>query len=474
MGQSPADTVLAIGYRTLFEKRFFREALGLPDPEFPDAPDSIAETRDPLVRFGADVFFNQEFEGNSRTCGTCHVAENNLTIDREFIAGLDPSDPLFVATNETDDLDLDELENPVLLADHGLILENVDGLEDPTNKFVMRSVNHTFAMSTSINRGGDPARPPDERLGWGGDGSPGRGTLMEFAIGAVNQHLTRSLGRVPGVDFRVPTQQELDSLEAFQLFSGRQTEVDVAALEFKEPRANSGQALFNAQGACFLCHGNAGSNNLFTDVNFNFNTGVEDRDTAVFLGLPPGTLPLDGGFGGDELVAGSQIFGNKEFSTPPLIEAADTAPFFHNNSGPTLEAAIEHYTLQIFRDASGFNIELDGEEIGDIGVFLRVLNVAENIRQVRKRVEFVLNNRTAGNTAILGVAIADSGDVLRVLLERQNLHADVQHDMATAKVILEMAQLYPDDFRAPLMDIILDWLDLAKGRLFSQNPNDEF
>ena len=46
-------------------------------------------------------------------------------------------------------------------------------------------------------------------------------------MGAVIQHLTKSLNRVEGVDFRLPTDDELDALEAFQLSLGRQEEVNI-------------------------------------------------------------------------------------------------------------------------------------------------------------------------------------------------------------------------------------------------------
>ena len=41
-----------------------------------------------LVEQGRELFFNETFEGNGRTCGTCHRAENNFTIDPAFIATL--------------------------------------------------------------------------------------------------------------------------------------------------------------------------------------------------------------------------------------------------------------------------------------------------------------------------------------------------------------------------------------------------
>ena len=76
---------------------------------------------------GADVFFQETFNGNGRTCGTCHPAQNNLTIDSRFIATLPPSDPLFVFEH---DPNLGGLETDSLRAAGG-ILENVDGFEDP-------------------------------------------------------------------------------------------------------------------------------------------------------------------------------------------------------------------------------------------------------------------------------------------------------------------------------------------------------
>lgn len=63
------------------------------------APTAItpATVFDGLVAQGADLFVNETFAGNGRTCATCHPAVNNFTIDPRFIATLPASDPLFVA-----------------------------------------------------------------------------------------------------------------------------------------------------------------------------------------------------------------------------------------------------------------------------------------------------------------------------------------------------------------------------------------
>ena len=123
------------------------------------------------VARGREIFFNETFGGNGRTCGTCHPAENNFTLDAAFIATLPPDNPLFVA--ETNAELRKNFENPKLMRQFGLILENLDGFDDLENKFVMRGVPHVLAMRTSVNSKQGP------RTGWSGDGAPGDGTGTE-------------------------------------------------------------------------------------------------------------------------------------------------------------------------------------------------------------------------------------------------------------------------------------------------------
>src|SRR5438093_7200506 len=155
-------------------------------------PDRLSQ----LIAKGSDLFFNETFGGNGRTCGTCHPAENNFTIGPAFIATLPKDNPLFVA--EFIPALKENFENPALMREFGLILENLDGFADLKNKFVMRGVPHVLGLRTSVNSPGGP------RTGWSGDGAPGDGSLRSFATGAVIQHFTKTLNRVPGVDFRLP------------------------------------------------------------------------------------------------------------------------------------------------------------------------------------------------------------------------------------------------------------------------------
>ena len=139
-----------------------------------------------LIEIGRKLFFEEKFDGNGRTCGTCHPATNNFTIDPASIAKLPKRDPLFVAEYNPK---LRNLENPRLMRRYGLILENLDGFDKPG---VMRSVPHNIGLPTSM-KSNLPGKA--NALGWSGDGSPGDGSLRLFAVGAVVQHLPKSMKR---------------------------------------------------------------------------------------------------------------------------------------------------------------------------------------------------------------------------------------------------------------------------------------
>ncbi len=97
---------------------------------------------------GRKIFVNETFDGNGRTCSTCHRLDNNHTIDPKYIAKLPKSDPLFVARQIRIHHSKDAgFENPKLMRELGLILANVDGFDNPG---VMRSVPHTLALAKSI------------------------------------------------------------------------------------------------------------------------------------------------------------------------------------------------------------------------------------------------------------------------------------------------------------------------------------
>jgi mono/diheme cytochrome c family protein len=404
-------------------------------PSPPPTPDPDAE----LIEKGRQIFFNETFEGNGRTCGSCHPAENNFTVDPAFIASLPDDDPLFVAEFNPD-LKAN-FENPRLMREFGLIIENLDGFDDLANKFTLRGVPHTLGLPNTI----DSAQGP--RTGWSGDGSPGDGTLRSFAVGAVIQHFTKTLNRVAGVDFRLPTDDELDALEAFQFSLGRQEELTLP-LPLKGTVAKRGQEIFNSPtlGKCFACHFNAGANGapaIFgaNAGNLNFNTGVEDLPDQP-QDLTGELVPPDDGFG---------IPGDGTFNTPSLIEAADTGPFFHNNSVETIEGSVAFYNGDVFNNspagqllqqATGSGINLDGTQVVEVAAFLRVINALENIRQSIEALEPVAHKwheTIEQGKRLLDQAAAETEDSIAVL-SGGGLHPEAVTRLKEALRLTQKAQ----------------------------------
>lgn len=374
-----------------------------------------------LVEEGERLFTVETFDGNGRTCATCHRPENNFTIDPEFIATLPDDDPLFVAETSPDlNASLNgglRFEHPEMMREFGLIVANADGMDDLAGKFTLRGVPHTLGMSQSLTA--DPADgtsvPPDQRTGWAGDGAPGSGNLRDFATGAVNQHYPKTLGRENGVDFRLPNDAELDAMAAFQLSLGRQEELDLSTLTLADPDAARGMELFAGPAKCNSCHFNAGANFfLAPQGNRNFDTGVENfRRPRLDSGE---TTPPDGGFGVDPRPDGG--FGDGTFNTPSLVESADTAPFFHNNSAETLEDAIRFYNTRAFNNSpSGVEaggIRMNGREIAQIARFLRVINAMENIRESSSLLARVQDTSPASAAAVLTRVLAELEDATQV------------------------------------------------------------
>jgi len=473
---------------------------------------------DRRVARGADLFENEIFDGNGRTCATCHPAANNFTIDPAFIATLPADDPLFVAERVPA---LAGLENARLLRSRGLVLENLDGFDRPG---VLRGVPHVLALPTSIrgpeipfDNTANPAfgiAPPAERTGWSGDGAPGSGSLRDFAIGAVVQHFPRTLERVEGRDFRLPNDEELDALELFQLSLGRAADLDLDALRFLSPVAEEGRTIFGRldsaggtlpAGKCGVCHSQAGANIdaaffagiLGTPVsgNANFGTAVNELDALPAALIDPGGAPRDGGFArvahdGVSCTPALGGFGTvtpeggalppglceEDFNTPPLIEAADTAPFFHNNAVDTLEAAVAFYNDDAFNDSAGgrflasldtggIGIRLDSSQVSAVAAFLRVLNAVENIATATQLIEQAIQCRGVRARSLLEQTREELFDAIRVL-ESVSLGAEAVEQLrrADARIVRALSRHHRHR-REWLLHAALQHLARAKGGL---------
>jgi len=488
-GQSPVDGFVLTGPTTFFTRLQQRQVRFADDADAALGFDPTGAARAAdfarVTAQGRQLFLNETFEGNGRTCATCHVETNNFTVDPELIATLPPGDPLFVAeTNPA----LTTLENPDLLRRFGLILVNADGF-DPSRGFVFRGAQNVQALGNSttpqdpsfgidFSTNGRNPNPP-ERLGWGNDGPP----LRDFALVAIAQHAPTTLSRTPGVDFRVPTDEELDALVAYQLSLDRQEDFDLPTLKLKSDLANNGKALFLDSGNLFEpepghkncngCHFNGGGtagmsfNDQtpgFPDIDgsprgFNIGAGTNVNETPLALAL---NLPRDGGFGQILTMFGS--FGNtddlpppfghlefEEFNSPPVVESADTGPFFHNHTVRDLESAIAFYGTPAFQTsgqngATPVSISADPNdpEVQAIAAFLRVLNALENIRS---SINVAERGRTMTRVADLRdlsrLSLAETVDALEVL-SKGALAADSDPAIQSARVKLLVARVALD------------------------------
>jgi len=418
----------------------------------------------PDVCVGADLFFRETFAGNGRTCGSCHPVANNYTIDPTFVEALrasKPNDPLFVAKAGSA---LEHLETPDLNS-IAMILENVDGFQDPVNRFVTRSVPHLFSLA--ITMAPDPAdgpvsAPPIQRTGWSGDGAPGDGSLRSFLDGAINQHFTKTLSRVSGVDFRPATDFERDVVASFQLALGRQNELDLPNVHFNLSSAEDGKVNFldPAKARCGVCHSNAGSNFVKSGRNRNFNNGASASRTLGnipnYFGPGQDLILVDGGFGGSNLTtpnvdpSGNGFFngfGDGNFNPPPLVEAADTAPFFHNNAEfgsvfQTTMGRVAFFYGTTFPLSKGSQFldsqpefgpnNMNASTIGGVAPMLVVLNTVFNIDLARQRLQAAEKLatdlraiRADVQVQLMLLAGEEIEDAIRVLRD-ENIHAAQQ------------------------------------------------
>jgi cytochrome c peroxidase len=283
----------------------------------------------------------------------------------------------------------------------------------------------------------------------------------------------------------------LDALAAYQLALGRQEDFNLPSLELKSSIAAQGQALYLDTGNlgepghknCNACHFNGGGT---AALSFNpakagfprldgsphgFNMGAPTNANETWLALALG-LPRDGGFGvlpmpaggfGNFRVVGSTRIPFEEFNTPPVVESADTAPFFHNHTVKDLESAVAFYGTDAFQKApfsignpanKAIPIKISSDpndpEVQAIAAFLRVLNALENIRSsinVAGRGRTMTTEEDAHDLARL--AGAEVADALKVLSEGA-LAASVKPDILSARanlfaarVLLQIAEHVP-------------------------------
>jgi cytochrome c peroxidase len=331
-----------------------------------------------LVQEGKTIFNTETFNGNGRTCASCHPADNNFTLSPSYIASLPADDPLFVAEF---DPDLASLENPVLMrGPRALILENIDGFDKPP---VFRGTPHILDVALSAPYGLSSKVP----------------TLRDFSLGATIQHFPKTLNRVAGVDFRVPTDHELDALEAYQLsvFSRRDFDYDLDRLVYT-PAQQRGRDLFFGSAKCSQCHnGPALGGGSGPGGKTQFDVGIaelpNDQIPAAcsniscifFAGLVdsnPRSAPFCPSCSPLGPMGPLEEGGRREFDIPPLFGIPQTGPYFHDNSRPNLERAVNFYDSPFFQASPAGQliggISLTPQQISDLTSFMGALATCGN------------------------------------------------------------------------------------------------
>ena len=339
---------------------------------------------------GFKLFTEETFEGNGRSCGTCHIPGAQYNINPNDIKRASWKQRKLIFATSTPGL-----ENPILVKK--LALFNVEG-GDALNPEIGEEGHHPVFRGSmtvgplALTTIGPPLPPgfpfPGKPLtGWAGNGSPGGQfhhgqfdenadrTIRSFANGAIAQHNPITLKRIAKTtacpdlsiddphakcykpyDFRFASNAELDDMEAFQNWLGRRDEIRLETMTFKNKHAIKGKALYMGNEAtCNVCHADGGAGlriasgapipavNIAQHSDINEEAERISDETGVFIPEDPG-LDVD--------PPGPSMGGPHAFNIQPVIEAARKQAFFHNHAfTDSIEEASKFYFTENFNNS---------------------------------------------------------------------------------------------------------------------------
>jgi cytochrome c peroxidase len=345
---------------------------------------------------GRRLFEQETFEGNGRTCVTCHGRRTGTVSPedaRERFA-LDPDDPLFRADG-SDDGNGNGVQR--MLADSTVLVrvplaDNVSLADDPA----ARSVIVRRGIPTTLNT---PSLDPVLML----DGR--QPSLEAQARGAIADHAK---------GMRTPTAKELELIAVFErtrpFFSSR--DLFTFAWTGHPPALPKGRTAAEQRGRLFFEDVPFASPDQKAGICAACHSGPMLNETNQFLPVPPGRR---GGRFQSVLVselneAGNPVhdfvFRNPDGSTshivspdpgralitgkstgfedpnafkiPTLWGVSETAPYFHDNSARTLEGVVAHYAkfFAIVSTPPGGGapaLVLSDQDQADIVAYMRLL-----------------------------------------------------------------------------------------------------
>jgi cytochrome c peroxidase len=346
---------------------------------------------------GRRLFDEETFQGNGRTCVTCHSVENGTFSPEDAQQRLtnNPSDPLFVG----DGLD-DGIFGTSRITAHATVR-----IEIPLPPRV-KLANDPTATSVTLLRGTPTTvNTPSLQPVFMYDGRDL--TLEGQALGAVHAHAHNGFEPSPLqlqliAEFQQTAPRFFSSVPLFLFAHGGPAPRLPNGVTASEKR---GRAMFDnvpitpgsTRGLCAMCHSGpmldvSNEFNIFLPIpglRF-FGVSVSERNkldlptyefiidgTDTIVTPDPGhclTDPLDPNEFPPELFGPGGPFplsiACNLFKTPSLWGVKQTAPYFHDNSSKTLEEVAEQYEF-MFRTEAGINLTPQDE--ADIVAFLKLL-----------------------------------------------------------------------------------------------------
>ena len=348
---------------------------------------------------GRRLFDEETFQGNGRTCLTCHTVRTGTFSPEDAQERLaeNPGDPLFVG----DGLD-DGVTGTSRITEHATV--RIDIPLPPR----VRLANDPAATSVTLFRGTPTTQnTPSLQPFFMYDGRDG--TLEAQALGAVRAHAQNNIEPTPLqleliAEFQRTDPRFFSSLPLLLFARGGPPPRLPRGVTASEKR---GRAMFDdvpvtpgsTRGLCAMCHSGpmldvSNEFNFFLPPEFQgrrfFGVGVSERNK---LNLPTYEFIVDGvdrivtpdpgacltdppeptnfppeliGPGGP----GPFVLACNQFKTPSLWGVRHTAPYFHDNSSKTLKEVAEQYTFmfKLFSD-----VILTPQDEADIVAFLKLL-----------------------------------------------------------------------------------------------------
>jgi cytochrome c peroxidase len=315
---------------------------------------------------GRQVFFHETFDGNGRTCATCHDPRNEFTITPRLVQerfAHDPTHPLFRAIDSDDGAGQDY--TTMLL--HAVfrvsvpLHDNVRVVDDPGRRVIkvwrgVPSVANVALTSPYQQDGRVDTLPAQARGAVRDHMEPKRKQFMReveaikvFLVEILSPQSVRAL---------------LDDADPVPLAPG-------FTLTVESPAAVRGKAVFDLR--CRRCHGGELGHvpddptlPQFADVFVSdsnvpgfpyFNLAFKQPDGSEITVFTPD--PGRGAITGD-------ILDLNAFDIPPLRGLKLTPPFFHDNSAATLREVVEHYDAE-------FQFHLSPGDVDDLITYLELL-----------------------------------------------------------------------------------------------------